>query len=139
MKKIIYLLIVLFSVTSCIISGSYESNLHNIIDGTWRVNQGDTTFVFNNEGEFVVHWMESETLKDIKISGTYVVNLISDDKPHWIWEDQPEPEYSLSWITEDGKSGKLIYAGFIEDYNILKIFGLYGYENKVALLYRIGD
>lgn len=95
--------------------------------------------MFNNKGEFVVHWIDSETLEDVKVSGTYIVNPIPDDKPHWVWEDQPEPEHSLSWATEDGKIGKLIYVGFVEDYNILKIFGLYGYENKVVLLYRIGD
>lgn len=68
MKKIIYLLtlIISFSLASCILHASHESNLHNIIKGTWRIeNPPYDTIHFTNDGHFCIN----DTL-----IGTYVLN-----------------------------------------------------------------
>lgn len=112
--------------TSCLIDGGHESNLHNILDGRWSINDTDSIVEFSNKGWFIVN----DT-----IHGTFVTSIKTNGKFHWAW-DNVEEEHSIIWIYKEYQ-GKMIYYDCEDCFRILYVSGGLGHENEVVKLTKI--
>ena len=111
MIKKLLLTLVLVLLSSCTLHSTYESNIHNILEGYWKVNDTDTTVTFTNDGY--------SAFNDTLI-GSYEKMPAFKQGPCWVWNEK-SPEDYITWTIGE-RTGKLIFIHYLNDCQTLDIY-----------------
>lgn len=122
----ILIMILSLLVTSCIVWGSYETNIDNIMDGSWEIIGTNDILNFSSNGHFNINDTITATYYKVK----------EHDKVHWSWESSDDVD-RLFWKTDDNQEGILYYEGYENDHNTLFITGLPLHENETVKIVKL--
>lgn len=114
---------------SCIVKEDVKSNLPNILNGSWYVNDNlKEKLSFETNGKWIYE-LENDT-----VYGTYIVEVEQQSTPYFIWNSQ-ESIHKILWKDEKGETGETIWIGY-SDYGCDKIIlkNIYNHDNEISVL-----
>lgn len=128
-KNIFYFLVLLFAFTSCIVKETVESNVPNIINGTWQINKNPYENIsFNTNGSWI-YTSSSDT-----ISGTYIVEVEQQSTPYFIWNSE-DNVHKIIWKTNTGENGETVWIGYSEEsHNKILLKNIYRHADTISVL-----